>query len=272
MDRYCLLWCLVLVLELAAPRSAPAAQGSGLPSESPLSVSYRQHQSLQPSEDLERHMATVSILVALLALGVAVATLVWCRKLAENVSRLPTNIADADARERLAALANELPSLHARVDHLRQCWQADTGKLESIVRQLEERTAGLEQGSATLAALAQDLDGLRSFRREAESVLQQLESKVVGLEQSCGSLATVSKDLDGLKDSHSAVESLLRQLENRIVTLDQGYGSLGTLSKDLDNLRAFRSYVEHVHAGIQKAFNGSLAATSSAPLRDDKKS
>ncbi|MCL5281142.1 MAG: hypothetical protein M1376_14675 [Planctomycetes bacterium] len=217
-------------------------------------------------------MATVSILMAMAALGVAVATLVWCQKLAERVTRLPTNIADADARERLAALANEFPSLHARVDHLRQCWQADTGKIESIVRQLEERTVGLEQASATFAALSQDLDGLRAFRREVKSILQQLESKVVGLEQSCSSLATMSKDLDSLKDSHTAVESALRQLENRIATLEQGYGNLGTLSKDLDNLRAFRSYVERVHAGIQKAFNGSLAATSSAPLRDDKKS
>ncbi len=217
-------------------------------------------------------MATVSILVALAALGVAVATLLWCQKLAQSVTDLPTNIADADARERLAALARESPSLHARVDHLRQCWQADTGKFESIVQQLEERTAGLEQGSATLAAISRDLDGLRDFRREVEPALQQLESKVVGLQQSYSNLATVSKDLDSLRDSRSAVESVLGQLEKRIAQLEQGYSSLGTLSQDLDSLRAFRDHVEHVHAGIQKAFNGSLAGTSSPLLRDDKTS
>lgn len=217
-------------------------------------------------------MTTVSILVALLALGVAVATLVWCQKLAQNVTRLPTNIADAEARERLAALAREFPSLHARVDHLRQCWQADTGKFESIVRQLESRIVGLEQGSSTFATVSTDLDALRDFRREVESVLPQLESRIVALEQSCSSLPTVSKDLDSLRDSRSAVESVLRQLENRIVELQQGYSSLGTLSKDLDSLRAFRDHVEHVHAGIQKAFNGSLAGTPSALLRDEKRS
>ena len=232
MGRYCLLWFLVLAPELAAPRAAAASQGPGLPRANPLSVPYRQDQPQQPGEDLERHMATVSILMALVALGVAVATLVWCQKLAQSVRGLPTNIVDADARERLAALANEFPSLHARVDHLRQCWQADTGKFESVMRQLEDRTAGLEQGSATVAAISKDLDGLKDFRREVESVLQQLESKVIGLEQS--------------------------------------YSSLGTLSKDLDSLRAFRDHVEQVHAGIQKAFNGSLAGTSSIMLRDEK--
>lgn len=216
-------------------------------------------------------MATVSILIALAALGMAVTTLLWCQKLAQSLTDLPANIADAEARERLAALANELPSLHARVDHLRQCWQADAGKFESTVRQLEERTAGLEQGSATLAPMSQELDGLRDSRSQVESVLQQLESRVLGLEQSCSSLAIVSKDLDSLKDSHSAVVPALRQLENRIGALEQGYSSLGTLSKDLDNLRAFRDYVEHVHAGIQKAFNGGLARPS-APLRVDKTS
>jgi predicted nucleic acid-binding Zn-ribbon protein len=270
MGRYCLLWCLVLAPELTAPRAAAASQGPDLPQENPLSVLYRQDQSLQPSEDMERHMATVSILMALAALGVAVAALVWCQKLAENATRLPTNIADADARERLAALAGELPSLHARVDHLRQCWQADTGKLESIVRQLEERTAGLEQRFAALAGISENLDDLRGFRRDVESALPQLESRIVVLEQSCSGLATVPKDLDSLRDSCSTVESVLRQLEDRIVTLEQGYGSLGTLSKDLDSLRAFRDHVEHIHAGIQKAFNGYLAGPSSVLRRDDK--
>jgi len=264
MGRYCLLWCLVLAPAFVTPCCAAAAQGPDLPGENPLSVPYRQDQPLQPLEDLERHMTTVSILVALAALGVAVAALIWCQKLAESVTPLPTNTADADARERLTALANEFPSLHARVDHLRQCWQADTGKLESIVRQLEERTAGLEQGSAALAAISQDLDGLRDSRRNVESVLPQLQTKIVGLEQSCSSFATISKDLDSLRGSYGALDSVLRQLENRIVALEQGYSGLGTLSQDLESLRAFRSHVERVHAGIQKAFNGALAAAPSA--------
>ena len=119
------------------------------------------------------------------------------------------------------------------MEHLRQCWQADTGRVESALRQLENRT--------------------------------------VGLEQVWSGLGTVAKVLEGLRDSRNEVESILRQLQTRIVALEQGYSRLGTVSKDLDGLRAFRSRVERVHAGIQKAFNGSLAGASSALLPDEKR-
>jgi septation ring formation regulator EzrA len=214
-------------------------------------------------------MATISIMVALAALGVVVLTLVWCQKLAENVNGLRATLCDADARERLAALANEFPSLHARVDHLRQCWQIDTGKLESAVRQLENRTSGLEQGAGTLTAVSKDLDGLKDFRTEVRSGLQQFENKTVELERGYSNLVAVPKDLDGLRGFRREVESILQQLESRIIALEHSYGSLGTVSQDLESLRAFRSHVERVHVGIQKALNGSLAATSSALLRDE---
>ncbi len=226
---------------------------------------------LQPG-DLERHMATVSLIMALAALGVVVPTLVWCQRLAESITRLRTNLSDGDTKERLAALANEFPSLHARVDHLRQCWQADTGKFESAVRQLENRTAGLEQGAGTFAAVSKDLDSLKDFRTEVQSVLRQFENRIVELERRYSSVDTLGKDLDSLREFRTEVESILRQLESRIVGLEQSYSSLGTVSKDLDSLRAFRSHVERIHAGIQKAFNGSLTGTSSAMLPDTKMS
>jgi len=139
-------------------------------------------------------MTTVSIIMGLLALDVVVPTLVWCKKLNESVTRLGTDIRDADGRKRLAELANESQSLHTHVDRLRQSWQADTTKLESAIG----------------------------------------------------------------------------QLESRIVELEQAHNSLGTVSKDLESLRDFRSRVEQIHAGIQKAFNGILAAESSVMLRDEK--
>lgn len=224
---------------------------------------------LQPGGDLERHMATISLIMALAALGVVVLTLAWCQKLAENVHGLRASLCDPDARERLAALANEFPSLHARVDHLRQCWQADTGKFESAVRQLESRTNGLEQGAGARAAMSKDLEGLKDFRAEVQSALQQFENRTVELERGYGSLAAVPKDLDGLRDFRREVESILQQLESRIVPLEHSYRNLGTVSQDMENLRAFRSHVERVHAGIQKAFNGSLAGPSSALRRDE---
>ena len=215
-------------------------------------------------------MATVSIIMALVALGVAVPTLVWCQKLAENVTRLRTNLSGANTREQLATLANEFPSLHARVDHLRQCWQADTGKLESAVRQLENRTVGLEQGASTLVTVSQDLDSLKDFRTEIQSVLRQFEDRTVELEHQYSSLGTLGRDLEGLREFRGEVESLLRQLEARMAGLEHSYSGLGTLSKDLESLRAFRSHVERIHAGIQKAFNGNLTGTPSSILPDAK--
>ncbi len=200
MARYYLLWCLVLFPELAASRPVGAGQGLNLPTGHPLPARLGRDPPLRPGEDLERHMATVSIIVALVALGVVVPTLVWCQKLAENVTRLRTNLSDANTREQLATLANEFPSLHARVDHLRQCWQADTGKFESAVRQLENRTAGLEQGAGTLTTVSKDLDGLRDFRTEVQSVLQQFENRTVRLEREYSNLGAVAQDLNSLRD------------------------------------------------------------------------
>ncbi len=178
-------------------------------------------------------MATISVLMALMALGVAVSTLVWYQKLAENVTRLRTNVSEADPKVRLAELTSEAQSLHARVEHLRQCWQADTGRLEPALRQLESRASTLEQ--------------------------------------SCSGWGTVAKDLEGLKDFRSVVEPALQQWQNRIVELERGYSSLSAVSQDLDSLRAFRSRVEHVHAGIQKAFNGYLSGSSSTLPPDEER-
>ena len=235
MGRYHLLWYIVLFVlsqGVVTSRVAAVSPGVYLSRDNPLSGLFRQDPRMEFGENLERHMATVSIMMALLALGVAVLTLVWCQRLSGSVTRLRTNISNADARERLAELARESQSLHARVDHLRQCWQADTGKLEPVIRQLENRLVELEQGHNSLGAVSKDLDSLRDFR--------------------------------------SQIESVVRQLENRIVELEQSYSRLGTLSRDLDSLRDFRNQVERIHAGIQRAFNGTLAGTSSAIVRDEE--
>jgi hypothetical protein len=214
-------------------------------------------------------MATVSIIVPLVALGVAVPALVWRQRLAESVARLRTNLSDVDTGERPAALADEFPSLRARADHRRPCWPVDTGKLESAVRQLESRTTGLEQGTGTLASVSNDLDGLKDFRTQVRSALQQFENRTVELERGYSNLAVVPKGSDGLRDFRREVESILQQLESRIVAPEHRYGSLSTVSQDLDSLRAFRGHVERVHAGIQKAFNGSRAGPPPALGRDE---
>jgi chromosome segregation ATPase len=171
-------------------------------------------------------MATVSIIIALLALAVAVGTLAWCQRLHESVARLRTSVAQADVQERLSTLTSESQSLHARLDHLRQGWQADMGKLEALVRQWEKRLVEFQQGHDRLGVMSSDLDSLQEFRRQ--------------------------------------VEPVLRQWENRIAELEQSYARLSAVSQDLDSLRDFRHQVERIHAGIQKAFNGTFGPAPSA--------
>jgi chromosome segregation ATPase len=170
-------------------------------------------------------MATVSIIIALLALAVAVGTLAWCQRLHDSVARLRTIVAQADTQERLNALTSEFQSLHTRVEHLRQGWQADMGKLEAVVRQGEKRLVEFQQGHDRLNMMSSDLEGLQDFRRQ--------------------------------------VEPVLRQWENRIAELEQSYARLSAVSQDLDNLRDFRRQVEKIHAGIQKAINGTFGAAPS---------
>jgi len=196
MGRYCLLRLIILFVlsqGVAASRAAEAPEQVNMPRDNPLSVLFRRNPSTKLREDLERRMATVSIIMALLALGVAVPTLVWCKKLSESVTRLIVDTSGTDGRKRLAELANESQSLRAQADRLRQSWQTDTTRLESAVG----------------------------------------------------------------------------QLESRIVELEQARSNLGTVSQDLESLRNFRTQVEQIHARIQKAFNGALAGTSSATLREE---
>jgi hypothetical protein len=195
MGKYCLVLHLVLFVIGwgAVPLcGAAAAPEPTLSPDNPLSALFGPAPPPKPRANLEERMTTVAVLIGLLALGVVVPTLLWCQKLSESVTRLRASLPSADAGQRLAELAQESQSLQARVDHLRQYWQADADKLEAIVR----------------------------------------------------------------------------RLESNVAELAQAYGNLDTVSKDLDNLRAFRSYVERVHAGIQKAFNGTLAGPLPAAVPD----
>ncbi len=115
-------------------------------------------------------MTTVSIVMALMALGVAVPALVWCNRLNGSITRLIMNSSDADARKRLAELTNESQSLRAHVDRLRQSWQADTTRLESLARQLENRIVELEQAHSSLGTVSKDLESLREFRSRIEQI------------------------------------------------------------------------------------------------------
>jgi chromosome segregation ATPase len=254
-------------------------------------------------------MTTVPILMSMLAVGVAVFTLLWCQKLAESAARARTpSLAEAEVRKRLGELENESRSLHAELDHLRQSWQADTCKqqvvteylrsrvtellqglqglatvsqdldglrefrstVEAVLRQWEDRGAELQQGLQGLAAVSQDLDGLKQSRSTVEAVLRQLEERVTELQQGLQGLPAVSQDLEGLQQSRSEVAAGLRQLEDRAAALEQGYHRLSAVSRDLDNLHEFRQHVERIHAGIQKAFNGHLSGTALAPRRDEE--
>jgi len=173
MGRYWFLW--LLVLFVLSPRgvvsnAATGTKGSSLPRDNPLFTPFRQDASAELRKDLETRMTTVSIIMGLMALGVTVFTLVRCEKLSENMTQLRTDVQDADGRKRLAELGSQVQSLQANVDRLRQAWQADTTKLESLARRLESRIVELEQAHNSLGTVSRDLESLRDFRSRVEQI------------------------------------------------------------------------------------------------------
>jgi len=230
--------------------------------DNPLWVLFGPDPEVQFRADLERDMATVAIIMGLLALGVAVPALVWCRRLSESVAGFKGDASQAEMGERLAELGSESRSLDTRVDHLRQCWQADAGKLESALGHFDARIAELEQGCRSLAAVATDVEGLKNARNEIESALGQLADRMTSLEQGYSGLDLLRQDLEALKEARDKAESALEQWANRTAELEQSQRRLGALAKDLEDLRGFRAHVERVHAGIQEAFNGALTGVS----------
>ena len=265
MNRYSLLVCIVLFVlswGMVAWGAAATPAEPNVSRENPLSVLFGQETAARITENLETEMATASIIMGLLALLVSVSTLVWCHRIRTSVARLKKSTSQGDAEERLATLAREAESLNVRVDHLRQSWEADTGKLGAAVQQWEDRISGLEQG-------AHSLDSLRDAQNAFESVFRQLESRIAGLEQGQQNLAAVARDLEGLRDSQHGAESVVQQLQNRIAGLEEGHQSFAAAAKDLDSLRDFRSHVEQIHVAIQRAFNGGLPSTSSPMPLDE---
>jgi hypothetical protein len=204
MNRYSLLVCIVLFVlswGMVAWGAAATPAEPNVSRENPLSVLFGQETAARITENLETEMATASIIMGLLALLVSVSTLVWCHRIRTSVARLKKSTSQGDAEERLATLAREAESLNVRVDHLRQSWEADTGKLGAAVQQWEDRISGLEQG-------AHSLDSLRDAQNAFESVFRQLESRIAGLEEGHQSFAAAAKDLDSLRDFRSHVEQI----------------------------------------------------------------
>ncbi len=173
LSRFVILF--VLFQGVAASGVAAAAE-----SVTPVLSRSRQYLSTEAKEHLEGRMATVSTVMALLALGVVTFTLVWCNRLSESVARLRAAVSDADGRKRLAELTNELQSLRAHADRLRQNWQADTTRLESVIRQLETRVAAMEQTHNSLRTVSGDLESLRAFRTQVEQIHVRIQKAFNG--------------------------------------------------------------------------------------------
>lgn len=257
MDAHCLLR-LIIVLALArgiAPsRATGAVKELTLPSDHPLYALFRPDTPTRTPENLEGHMITVSMIVALLALSVVVAAFVWCQRLHESVTHLRMRVSDADPGDRLMELANESRMLQERMDSLARSWQANLAGLESTTHRLENGIAELERRVNGLDAEAADA---KERRMELAKQSQSLHERLDDLGQ-------------GRQADTARLEALIRQMENRIIAVEQACRNVGTLSQDLDRLRSFRDRVERIHAGIQKAFNGSLAGVSSALFQDGR--
>jgi cell division protein FtsB len=120
-------------------------------------------------------MTTVSVVMGLLALGVALSALVWCRKLSESLTRLIVDTSNAKEKRQLAELANESQLLRTHVDRLRQSWEADTARLDSLAQQLESKIAWSEQARDSLGSVSKDLENLRNFRTQVEQIHARIQ-------------------------------------------------------------------------------------------------
>jgi hypothetical protein len=183
MGRYCLLQLIVLAGLCQGGDASGAAAAPGrdsVPADNPFAVLFRPDPATELRRDLEGRMLTASIIMGLLALGIVVPTLLWCKRLSEGLARLQAAIPDADWRNRMADLTKELQSLHAQTDRLRQTWRADTTRLESVIRELESRMVELEQTGSRLGAVSRDIESLRGFQKQVEQVHARLQKAFNG--------------------------------------------------------------------------------------------
>jgi hypothetical protein len=173
MRRYSLSWCLVVFVlspGMAALSAAAAPPGTHVSSDNALVEPSRQVFAALFTGGAAREVAAASILFGLLALVVLMPILISSRRLRKDVERLLASAWPTDTEGRLAAVTSESQALQASVEHLRQGWEAQAGRVESAVRELESRVADLEQERQRLTSRAQDLDDLRDFCDRVERI------------------------------------------------------------------------------------------------------
>jgi methyl-accepting chemotaxis protein len=170
---------------------------TGLSNENPWSVLWTNQSHESILKEQEAKMTTVSLVMALLALAVSVATLLWCQRVVRRVIGIEQGSLAGDERQRLLDAADRFASLQTQVDHLRDNLEDRLHRSDAVIGRVEGRLAEIEKSCGGLGPIARDLDGLKSFQNRVE----QIHNRV--LKAFNGDLAQIAGERDAVPGSIS---------------------------------------------------------------------
>ena len=142
-------------------------------------------------------MASVSLIVALMALAAAGGTLYRYRRMRGSLFRLEADLLSPEQKLQLFDGMAEIHALRAQLQQLRSGLNEDLQKLKLSAGQVDEKAAKIEQqlGQLQLAG-------------------NQLDDRITNIEEACSGLGAMSTDLEelqGFKDHVEQLHSRLRQ-------------------------------------------------------------
>jgi chromosome segregation ATPase len=150
-------------------------------------------------ERKEEQMASVSVIVALLAFASTACALYWCRRMHRNLSRFGADILNSEQKRHLLEGVAEIQPLRRQLDQLQHNLNEKLQQLKLSGSELDGKVIKVEQGLAQLQLSGEQLDG-----------------RIAEIEKACSSLGAMSEDLDTLKDFRENVDQLHSRLRQAL--------------------------------------------------------
>ena len=128
----------------------------------------------------EKKMVTVSVIMALLALGAACFTMHLYQRTHRKMARVEAGVLSLDEKQRLADSAGEVASLRHQVSQLQRALQKQLEELKDSGKQLGEKVSGIEKACGGLATMSGELAQLKAFKEEIERLHGRIRQAVNG--------------------------------------------------------------------------------------------
>lgn len=151
-------------------------------------------------ERKEKQMATVSLIVALMALTTTGYAIYRCRRMRGNLSRLEGALLSPEQKQDLFEGVAEIQSLRVRAEQLRRSLNEELEGLKHSGNELDGKVTKIEQGVAEL-----QLSGNQWDER-----ITRIEKAVSGL----GAMSEELEELQGFKNNVERLHDRLRQALN----------------------------------------------------------